>query len=133
MPAPTCRTTLYCSVTCSTTHHVQAPFWLRGEIRMAVPFCACAQLLVITLCSTSTLRACLSSRRFLTCQTVPRDEGVPAVPGAPVSTKDVALTFQYWSCAPGVRPYTRYSETPGTASHDSVMLAPAGAVTAISA
>jgi hypothetical protein len=103
-PAAMLRTTLYSNVTFSTTHQVQLPYWLRTVNRTEGPACACAQWFSNTFESTCTLRAFFSSKRFLTCHTVPLDGAAPLVPAAPVSVKLVAVVFQYIVWPPAVRP-----------------------------
>src|SRR6185436_4747500 len=120
MPAATFRTRLYSKRTCSTTHHAQPPFELRGVSTIAYPGCASFQWFSKMLSSTTTLRAFFNSNRFFTVHTVPGDVGTaPAVPALPVSVNSVPLTVQKAACAPAVRPYTWYSVAPATGCHVS--------------
>src|SRR3954463_15785189 len=96
---------LYWNATCSTTHHGHPPPELRGVKTMAHPGWSSFQWLSKTFPSTSTLRAFLSSNRFLTTHVVPADVGAePELPDVPVSTNSVAATFQRIVWTPAVRP-----------------------------
>src|SRR3954468_17092659 len=87
---------------------------------MAVPDCACDQLFENRLWLMATRRAFFNSNRFFTCHNVAAP-GVPVVEATrPSSVNDVPLMTQYRSCAPAVRPYTRYSVASGTAFHCTI-------------
>ena len=67
-PRPTRRTRFPVKRTSRTVDHGAPPSWLRTVKRIAAPFCASTQLFSRTLSSMRTLRALLSSSRFLTVQ-----------------------------------------------------------------